>query len=224
MDKIKTGIKRLDMILNGGFPRNCNILLSGEAGTGKTLFGLNFLLEGARKGEKCCYVTLNEGKKDILRAAESIDCLSEIKKFEGNNLQIIEIKLGKDNMNIQKFLKIIGRYPLIDRLVLDNINKLLIHSDSTYCYRINMNHVLDKLKRMNSSLIICETVKGNIDTGKGEAFESDGIINLSFFDYEEKPKRIATINKMRYTAFEPLIPYEFVIKKNSIGFSERTLI
>jgi len=48
-DRCRTGIPGLDDILDGGFPRGRTILLKGECGTGKTIFGAQFLHNGVVK-------------------------------------------------------------------------------------------------------------------------------------------------------------------------------
>src|SRR4029453_17481741 len=50
--KARSGISGLDDILSGGFSRGHVFLLEGAPGTGKTTVALQFLLEGARSGEK----------------------------------------------------------------------------------------------------------------------------------------------------------------------------
>ncbi|HJU53643.1 MAG TPA: ATPase domain-containing protein [Pyrinomonadaceae bacterium] len=66
-----TGIEGLDNILEGGFPANRIYLVEGDPGTGKTTLALQFLLEGARRGEPGLYVTLSETKEELLSVAES---------------------------------------------------------------------------------------------------------------------------------------------------------
>src|ERR1035437_5132999 len=44
MDKCPTGIKGFDQLTEGGLPRHRTTLLSGSAGTGKTLWGIDFLI------------------------------------------------------------------------------------------------------------------------------------------------------------------------------------
>ena len=43
IERIKTGISGLDQILKGGLRKNSSILVTGAPGTGKTIFGLQFL-------------------------------------------------------------------------------------------------------------------------------------------------------------------------------------
>jgi circadian clock protein KaiC len=65
------GIKGLDDILGGGLPTNHLYLIDGEPGTGKTTMALQFLLEGARNGERGLYVTLSESREELQAVAES---------------------------------------------------------------------------------------------------------------------------------------------------------
>jgi circadian clock protein KaiC len=66
-----TGIAGLDDILGGGLSRNHLYLLEGEPGTGKTTMAMQFLMEGARRGQKSLYVTLSESKADLQEIADS---------------------------------------------------------------------------------------------------------------------------------------------------------
>src|SRR4051812_49601485 len=69
--KAKTGIWGLDNILSGGFSRGHVFLVEGAPGTGKTTIALQFLLEGARAGEKCLYITLSETERELREGAAS---------------------------------------------------------------------------------------------------------------------------------------------------------
>jgi len=68
---LATGIAGLDDILGGGVSHNHLYLIEGDPGTGKTTIALQFLLEGARLGQKCLYVALSESKTELLEIAES---------------------------------------------------------------------------------------------------------------------------------------------------------
>src|SRR5215204_2134335 len=59
--KARIGIAGLDDILNGGFAKGRLFLLEGLPGTGKSTLALQFLLEGAKTGEKGLYITLSDG-------------------------------------------------------------------------------------------------------------------------------------------------------------------
>src|SRR6476619_4011880 len=59
------GISGLDDILLGGLRRNRLFLFEGSPGAGKTTLALQFLLEGARVGEKGLYITLTETEAEL---------------------------------------------------------------------------------------------------------------------------------------------------------------
>jgi circadian clock protein KaiC len=223
--RVTTGIKKLDRMLGGGFPENSIILVSGGPGTGKTLVSLNFVLEGARKGEKCCYLTLNETREDILRACDSITALNPVKKYLDKNLAIEHIPMSQSNVSMKRFAEIISQYPKIDRIVIDNVNKLLMFSESKKSYRAYLIDILNTLKATKSSLILCETNNDDtLDSGNFEAFECDGVVQLIFLDLEEKPMRALMVHKMRYTAFDPKLPHELRISSKDISLTETKVI
>jgi len=64
-ERMATGIRGLDAILNGGFPANRLYVIEGDSGTGKTTLGMQFLLEGVRRNEPVLYVTLSETKEEL---------------------------------------------------------------------------------------------------------------------------------------------------------------
>lgn len=68
-----TGIAGLDEVLRGGLERSRTFLLEGQPGTGKTTIALQFLIDGARAGERCLYITLSETEDELRSAAASHD-------------------------------------------------------------------------------------------------------------------------------------------------------
>ncbi len=60
MERVKTGVVGLDTMLNGGFLPGRPYVVSGPTGSGKTVMGAQFLLEGLQQQEACLLVTLDE--------------------------------------------------------------------------------------------------------------------------------------------------------------------
>src|SRR5438105_9727094 len=65
VEKLRTGISSLDLIAEGGLPRNRTTLISGTAGSGKTVFAVHFLAAGIAAGEHGVFVTFEEPPRDI---------------------------------------------------------------------------------------------------------------------------------------------------------------
>ena len=218
MERVASGLAGLDPLIEGGFPDNTVVLLSGAAGTGKTLFCLNFAIKGASLGEKSCYITFSEGEEDLKRACQGIGL-----KAEDKNLIMKEIVLGRD-IDVKGFLETIEKYPEIDRLVIDNLNKLLLFAEDKRDYRYQLTLLVRYLReKVKCSLLICETDNG-MDTGNGEAFECDGVLHLSFSEFEEKPLRMLDVQKLRYTSFEPKVKHEFIIDRKGLRIGTTKII
>jgi KaiC/GvpD/RAD55 family RecA-like ATPase len=64
--RCKTGIKGFDELIQGGLPKGRVVVVCGPPGSGKTLFGIQFLVSGADMGEKGVFVSLNNTSKFIL--------------------------------------------------------------------------------------------------------------------------------------------------------------
>jgi circadian clock protein KaiC len=81
--RVVTGISGLDDILAGGLPPRRLYLVQGDPGVGKTTVGLQFLLEGERRGERGLYVTLSETREELNEVAAShrLD-ISEVALFD----------------------------------------------------------------------------------------------------------------------------------------------
>jgi len=71
-ERVTSGVKGLDPLIEGGFPKGRSILVTGEPGTGKSIFALQFLAEGVARGEKGIFVTADEGPLDVLEQAASL--------------------------------------------------------------------------------------------------------------------------------------------------------
>ena len=71
--KVLTGIQGLDEVTRGGLPAGRPTLVSGSAGSGKTLFGLEFLVRGATQyGEPGVFVSFEESISDLATNAASL--------------------------------------------------------------------------------------------------------------------------------------------------------
>jgi circadian clock protein KaiC len=70
--KVATGIQGLDEITAGGLPRGRPTLVCGGPGCGKTLFGLQFLIDGAERGEAGVFVAFEETEDDLIKNVRSL--------------------------------------------------------------------------------------------------------------------------------------------------------
>lgn len=139
-----TGIVGLDTILGGGLTRNRVYLIEGTPGTGKTTFGLQFLLEGQSRGEPGLYVTLSETASELRSVAIShgwsLDDLSLHELLDEENLnpdfhQSVlhpsEIELGETIRSVMD--RVNELRPL--RVVFDSLSEMRLLAQNPLRYR-----------------------------------------------------------------------------------------
>jgi circadian clock protein KaiC len=81
-DRCKTMISKLDDLLGDGIPRGSSLLVSGVAGTGKTMLSLEFVYRGAQLGEKGIVFSFEETEERLLSSAAGVgwDLAREIER------------------------------------------------------------------------------------------------------------------------------------------------
>jgi circadian clock protein KaiC len=146
---ISTGIPGVDAILAGGLTKERLYLLEGDPGTGKTTMALQFLLEGARRGEPVLYITLAENEVELRAIAESHGfALDGVTVFEIISSESVlnldeqytvfhpsEIELDETNRRILSQIDQLNP----TRVVLDSLSELQLLAGSPLRYR---RHVL----------------------------------------------------------------------------------
>jgi circadian clock protein KaiC len=145
-NKALMGIAGLDDVLVGGLARSHLYLLEGSPGTGKTTVALQFLLEGAEKGEKGLYVTLSETADELQLSARSHGW-DVAGKFEIFELQPPESLLEESQQQsliyssdlelgeTTKILFDIVERVKPDRLVIDSLSEIRLLAQSSLRYR-----------------------------------------------------------------------------------------
>jgi circadian clock protein KaiC len=142
---IPSGVPGLDGILMGGYSAQRAHLVEGRPGSGKTTLGLQFLLDGMRRGERCLYITLSESKRELVSVAErhgwslaGLDIyelvppeLSLDPKQQQSLVYASDLELGE---TVQMALTEIARVKP-DRVVFDSLSEIRLLSQGSLRYR-----------------------------------------------------------------------------------------
>lgn len=72
IQRLSTGITGLDVILGGGYESGCSHLVTGRAGTGKTILGLHFLMAGVKNNETSLLISLQDTEPQLRTRAARI--------------------------------------------------------------------------------------------------------------------------------------------------------
>lgn len=142
--RISTGVAGLDDILNGGLTAQRVYLVEGSPGAGKTTLGLQFLLEGAARGERGLYITLSETTDELEAVAEShgwvmdgIDIyeLAGDTALDPESQQSVfhpaEVELGETTQNVMEQVDRVK--PL--RVVFDSLSEMRLLAQNPLRYR-----------------------------------------------------------------------------------------
>ena len=65
ISRVPTGIPGFDKLISGGFDYGSINLVVGGSGSGKTIFAMQFLIEGIKRGETVLYITFEESKQEF---------------------------------------------------------------------------------------------------------------------------------------------------------------
>ncbi len=82
--RVSTGVPGFDELIRSGFKEYSINLVAGGPGTGKTIFAMQFLLEGIRKKEPSLYITFEEKKEKFYEDMSSFGW--DLKKYEDEGL------------------------------------------------------------------------------------------------------------------------------------------
>ena len=102
LHKTPTGVEGFDAITGGGLPRNRTSLIFGGPGSGKTVFALQTMVNGARQfGEPGIFVAFEENSRHILANAASFGW--NLPQLEKKQLFFFDAKLRPDVIKAGEF-------------------------------------------------------------------------------------------------------------------------
>ena len=199
--RISTGSKEMDKMLNGGIFMGSSTLFSGGTGTGKSLFSLQFIMDGLKKGEPCLYAGFEESRSQILRNAQNFGW--DLETYEKNNSLVLRCVYPDQKLtdeHIAEITDIIERKK-IKRCAVDSLSAIG-NSVSQEEYMEFMRRLNAYLKMQNVSTFFTSTVpfltgEHGVITGDHISTMIDNIIVLRHVEVEGRLKLIANIVKVR---------------------------
>lgn len=225
--KALTGIQGLDEITGGGLPGGRPTLVSGGAGSGKTMFGLEFLVRGATQyDEPGVFMSFEETIPDLMTNAESLG-------FDLGRL-VRNKKLFLDHVHISRSeIEEAGEYDLdglfiriadavqrvgARRIVLDTIETLFGQLPNPAILRAEISRLFAWLKQKGlTAIITAERDRSDKLTRHGiEEFVSDCVILLDHRTLDEISTRRLRIVKYRGST-HGTNEYPFVIDAHGIS-------
>ena len=214
---VATGVGGMDQLLDGkGIPRGHTVLVSGGPGSGKTTFGIQFLVHGAtRFDEPGLYVTLDEDpqdiKKNMIVFGWDLDALEKAIKLVFVNVSPVRsassekaglMQLGMKEFKLVKLLEAIRQgieKVQAKRVVINPVTMFMLqYPDETE--RIHaMKDLIVELRKTDCTHLMISELRG---TGmereyQFEEYLSQGVILLRTVQKSNQLLRMLQVEKMR---------------------------
>lgn len=209
VERLSTGIEKLDEILCGGIPRGFFVAVTGEPGTGKTICCISFIHQGILSGDRCIYVSTEESIGSITRQASQFS-IDFRKAVDERTLLMIDALLGKDEPWSIKSLEIDSLIEKVleakkhlgygrARLVIDSLSAFWLDRPAmARKYSYYLKKVLSKW-----DFTILATSQYAISTseafGWGVEHVADGILRFRRSIRDGMLRRYLIVEKMRQT-------------------------
>ncbi len=224
LEKCPTGIVGFDEISGGGLPLGRTCLLSGYAGTGKSLFGIEFIVHGIEQfGDHGVFVSFEESPHELATNVASLGFDLKEHQAQGR-LKILQVELP--NIMVET-----GEYDLkalfirlnfavqavgAKRVVLDGIENLFSAFSDLSILRTEFRRLVNWLKEQNLTAIIT-TERGRYELSRHglEEYIADCVIALDLRIERQLATRRIRIVKYRGSAHGG-DEYPFVL--DSTGF------
>lgn len=211
-DKCVTGIKELDIQMDGGIPVGSTVLIVGSSGSGKTTLCMQFLVNGAKMGEKGVFFTITEPLFKLMSNLEKFEFFDK-SLVENGMITIIDLRIIFERMGLD-----VEKYTVEDAsALLDvikdiakelNAKRLVIDSITALCYRLQSREMIrDFIFKLGTFLAAMECTtfltseipprEYKFSQYGIEEFISDGIIFLGDIERGGDLIRTLQIVKMR---------------------------
>jgi KaiC/GvpD/RAD55 family RecA-like ATPase len=241
MERVLSGIKGLDEILEGGFPKGRTILVVGSPGSGKTIFALQFLHAGAAAGERSIYITFDEKPEQIKENVSDFGWDLDRLEAEGKILFVDATPFRRMRADSVANSEGHERFPLyeglpeltldglvetvkrlveeedVTRLAVDPITSLSLRYQSPMKRRRAMLKLFDALSSTGATCLVTSEMRTSMLSREFqlEEFLSQGVVLLRTGIHDGNVVRAVQVEKMRGIAHDTqLRPY--LIGRNGI--------
>jgi circadian clock protein KaiC len=200
-ERASTGIAGFDEMLDGGWPRSSSTVVQGGTGTGKTILGLQFLIEGARRGEPGLLFTLEETPDQLRGIAQGFGW--DLRDLEQRKLLFIShgspVELSTDaylNRARQLAEKVGAK-----RAVLDSLTSMELGVPSERRFKELVYAMAKHFRALGVTFILnmetAELLGAAQLSGHGVSFAADNVIQLKYIEEDGSLVRGLSVLKAR---------------------------
>jgi circadian clock protein KaiC len=198
---LSTGVSQLDALFRGGLPPASSTILMGGTGTGKTLLGLHFLVEGARRGEPGMLLALEETPDQLRDIASKFSFDFEALEQKGlvhlRYASPIELSTDRFLHEARREVERLGAR----RVVVDSLTSVALGAISERRYRELVYALAKHLRAAGVTLVMTLEIAELLGTGQlsghGVSFASDNVVQLRYVELGGRLDRAVSVIKAR---------------------------
>ncbi|MBO8175014.1 MAG: AAA family ATPase [Thermococcus sp.] len=203
--RISTGVKGLDELIEGGLIPGRVYLVTGPPGSGKTTLALQFLLEGAKHGEKGLYVSLIQKPEEVIKDMAKYDpsIFAYVKAWKIMLYDLGPI-LWRETSKVPTWGSVLSRIKelseteKIDRLVIDPVTAIEFSVSNPAEKRAELARFIRGLEDLGTTAYLVAEMT-DMDRYTEEHYLTSGVIMMHYFMHNNKMVRAIQILKMRGT-------------------------
>lgn len=201
--RLSTGLPELDKMMGGGIPEGDSLLVAGSTGTGKSLLGTKFIVNGLEQGEPGIVAMFEERPDEYAERAASfgLDLVTPQKDGRLKLLYIRPLDLSVDETvrEIIDTVKAIGA----KRLVIDSLAgfEMALAPGFRADFRESLYRMIGALTRIGVTILstveVQEVFTGFTLSSYAISFLSDDIVRLRFVSINGQLRKMMVVIKMR---------------------------
>ena len=202
--KVSTGLKGLDLMLDGGFRRASCILISGNSGTGKTTLASTFTQAACLRGEKVLYLNFEESKEAMISGMLSpgIDLRPSLRDRKLLIQTSMPESTGSDN-HLNRVMETMDSFKP-DHLILDAVSACVRMGSRQAAFDFMMR-LISVVKERGVTSILTNQISsrmGDDEELSGIGFSSvvDAVVQLRYVETDQEMNRQMLVVKSRGSA------------------------
>lgn len=224
--RLSSGVPELDEMMGGGIPEGDSLLVAGSSGTGKSLLGTKFIVEGIGQGEPGIVAMFEERPEEYAARAASfgLDLVTPQQEGKLKLLYIRPLDLSVDE-TVREIIDAVKEMGA-KRLVIDSLAgfEMALAPGFRTDFRESLYRMIGALTRTGVTILstveVQETFTGFTLSTYAISFLSDDILRLRFVSINGQLRKMMVVIKMRRSAHS-IDMREFQITSEGLVIGER---
>ncbi len=205
---VPSGISQLDQLLGGGVDKGTSTLVLGPAGTGKSVFVLQYASAAMRRGEKVAVFVFDEELSVTFRRAKGMGIDLEAHQKMGDlildQIDAAELSPGEFTHRVRRTIDDHS----VSMVVIDSLNGYQAAMPEEHALLLHIHELLQYLNRRGVSTFLTVAQHGLVDDMKSPVdvtYLADTVVLMRYFEAEGRVRRAVSVIKKRTGPHEDTI-------------------